>query len=245
MPGPRAADRRPHARDRRQRAGAGLTTGLTVECFGDRVGDIRLYRHKRDERRIWPPLLPELDAGRRPSRRAARPRCRPRAVAAPDAPPTSRAARTARPPGGRGAPSGRGAGDERRRERSRRRATRLDESAHHEHEHHEHDDDTSTTPRPRDPLPLPHLHDLRRLPRDRTPDCLLLLLLPAHPHARPPPACRRPASGPPASCLGCPARFIWQVEEGGSSAKRWTPLPRKPRRERNLGRRRGGGPVIS
>jgi hypothetical protein len=44
-------------------------------------------------------------------------------------------------------------------------------------------------------------------------------------------ACRRPASRPPAHCLGCPARFLWQVEEGGSSAKRWTPLPRKPRRE--------------
>ena len=30
---------------------------------------------------------------------------------------------------------------------------------------------------------------------------------------------------------GLPARFIWHVEEGGSSAKRWTPLPRKPRRD--------------
>jgi hypothetical protein len=27
--------------------------------------------------------------------------------------------------------------------------------------------------------------------------------------------CRRPASGQPPSRLGCPARFIWQVEEGG------------------------------
>jgi hypothetical protein len=29
---------------------------------------------------------------------------------------------------------------------------------------------------------------------------------------------------------GLPARFVWHVEEGGSSAKRWTP-PRKPRRD--------------
>ena len=65
----------------------------------------------------------------------------------------------------------------------------------------------------------------------------------AHPHARPPPACRRPASGPPATCLGCPARFIWQVEEGGSSAKRWTPLPRKPRREAKSGPEAGRRPV--
>jgi hypothetical protein len=31
-------------------------------------------------------------------------------------------------------------------------------------------------------------------------------------------ACRRPASGPETSRLGWPARFTWQVEEGGSSA---------------------------
>ena len=50
--------------------------------------------------------------------------------------------------------------------------------------------------------------------------------------AAPPPAF-------PASRLGCPARFIWQVEEGPSSAKRWTALPRKPRRD--AGSRAGGG----
>jgi hypothetical protein len=81
-----------------------------------------------------------------------------------------------------------------------------------------------------------------------TPDRLPRHLPPAHPHARLlplilharlPPACRRPASGPPAPCLGCPARFIWQVEEGGSSAKRWTPLPRKPRLGAQFRRRRG------
>ena len=117
----------------------------------------------------------------------------------------------------------------------RRAAPDSDETASNaltvaHYEHHEHDDDTlddptrrasasaTSPPRPRSPSARP------------TPDCPSRLLLPAHPHARPPPACRRPASGPPAYCLGCPARFIWQVEEGGSSAKRWTPLPRKPRR---------------
>lgn len=41
------------------------------------------------------------------------------------------------------------------------------------------------------------------------------------------------AAAPPAftALSYSPARFIWQVEEGGSSAKRWTPLPRKVRRD--------------
>lgn len=63
--------------------------------------------------------------------------------------------------------------------------------------------------------------------------------------ARPPSACRRPAPGPPASRLGCPAIFYWQVEEGGSSAKRWTPLPRESRRDAVSRPGRGGGVVIS
>ena len=89
----------------------------------------------------------------------------------------------------------------------------------------------STTLEPRDPLALHDLAAPNALPV-RPPDCPSPLLCPAHPHARHHPACRRPASGPPASRLGCPAcpGFLWQVEEGGSSAKRWTPLPRKRRR---------------
>jgi hypothetical protein len=69
-----------------------------------------------------------------------------------------------------------------------------------------------------------------------------LLLIP-HPDARPTPLCRRPASGLPLSRLGCPARFFLQVEEGGSSAKRWTPLPRMPRRDAKSGPEAGRRPV--
>ena len=59
---------------------------------------------------------------------------------------------------------------------------------------------------------------------------------------QPAPDQNAPASdGGQLHCLGCPARSIWQVEEGGSSAKRWTPLPRKPRRRAKNGRKAGGG----
>ena len=55
---------------------------------------------------------------------------------------------------------------------------------------------------------LPHRHDLHHLPARLTPDCLLVLLLPCSSHARQPAACRRPASGPPATCLGCPQIYL-------------------------------------
>ena len=75
-------------------------------------------------------------------------------------------------------------------------------------------------------LPRSRLHSAR--PSDRLP----LSPTPCSSSCSDPlPACRRPASGLPPSRLGCPARFIWQVEEGPSSAKRWTALPRKPRRD--------------
>jgi hypothetical protein len=110
---------------------------------------------------------------------------------------------------------------------------------HHEHRQH---DDLLDDDRPRDPLPAPH-HPRPLTAPTRLPDCLppvfYFLLIPCST----PVACRRPASGPPASCLGCPARFIWQVEEGGSSAQRWTPLPRKPRREPKSGPETGRRPV--
>src|SRR5215207_1683536 len=69
---------------------------------------------------------------------------------------------------------------------------------------------------------------------------MLRLLLLA---AAPPPA-------PPDHAWASPfTEFLWQVEEGPSSAKRWTALPREPRREAKsgpeAGRRHGpleGGP---
>ena len=45
--------------------------------------------------------------------------------------------------------------------------------------------------------------------------------------------------------LGWPNRFTWRVEEGGSSTSRWTPLPRKPRREAEHGPQAGQRPVRS
>src|SRR5215216_6154439 len=41
------------------------------------------------------------------------------------------------------------------------------------------------------------------------------------------PACRRPASGPPASRLGCPTYpvFFGKSRKGGPARQRWTPLP--------------------
>jgi hypothetical protein len=42
---------------------------------------------------------------------------------------------------------------------------------------------------------------------------------------------------------GLPSHFYWQVEEGGSSAKRWTPLPRKSRRDAAFRPRAGRRPV--
>ena len=42
---------------------------------------------------------------------------------------------------------------------------------------------------------------------------------------------------------GLPCHFYWQVEEGGSSAKPWTPLPPKPRRKANSRPEAGRRPV--
>ena len=108
-------------------------------------------------------------------------------------------------------------------------------SAKRRHRPRDDDHDRATPPA------SPNDHDLLAFPARATPTASCLLLL-AHPHAQPPAACRRPASGPPASCLGCPA-CSWQVEEGESSAKRWTPLPRKPRREAESGPEAGRRPV--
>src|SRR4051794_9829954 len=57
----------------------------------------------------------------------------------------------------------------------------------------------------------------------------------------PPPRLR-----PHHSRLGCPARFTWQVEEGGvRRAAPDTPFLESPGVQRDLGRRRGGGLVVS
>ena len=55
-----------------------------------------------------------------------------------------------------------------------------------------------------------------------------LLLHPPHPHARPLPPCRRPASGPPASCLGCPARSICRSRKGGPARSGGPPFLESP-----------------
>src|SRR4051812_47334240 len=65
---------------------------------------------------------------------------------------------------------------------------------------------------------------------------MLRLLLLA---AAPPPA-------PPDHAWASPfTEFLWQVEEGPSSAKRWTALPREPRREAKSGPEAGrrAGPL--
>jgi len=102
----------------------------------------------------------------------------------------------------------------------------------------------TTTHSPFDPDARPprYVNSRPRFP-SAPPDCLpvshsLLILILGHVllAAAPPPALSL-------ICLGCPARFIWQVEEGPSSAKRWTALPRKPRCDAGsppeAGRRRG------
>ena len=81
-----------------------------------------------------------------------------------------------------------------------------------------------------------HSHPARHLRAPRVSSVLA-------PDRRPAPACRRPAHGPPTSRLD--SLRLLPGRGGGSSAKRWTPLPRKPRPERYLGRRRGGGPFGS
>jgi hypothetical protein len=40
-----------------------------------------------------------------------------------------------------------------------------------------------------------------------------------------------------------PEQRVWVIEEGASSAKRWTPLPRKPRRRSKSGPEAGRRPV--
>ena len=120
-------------------------------------------------------------------------------------------------------------------------------------------------PRPRAPIafarhdPEQHDHyDLARFPRlSPSPATALPRCRSIHPHPLPHSSClptrtlplvpsRLAAAPPPAfhhhAWAGLPG-FLWQVEEGGSSAKRWTPLPRKPRRKAKSGPEAGRRPV--
>ena len=200
------------------------------------------------QRRIWPPFFRRRLAAPPPTRRdaelaaavgrRARRRGRAGAPRAPAAAAAAGAARSRRPAGSRRTlPASDRTSDETASNASRGRAPRRTTNT---------TTTPSTTPRPRDPPPLPHPPTSSpAFPRDRpltafSVSYFLLILMLDHLllAAAPPPAL-------PLHAWAALPRFIWQVEEGGSSAKRWTPLPRKPRRERNLGRRRGGGPLIS
>ena len=74
------------------------------------------------------------------------------------------------------------------------------------------------------------------LPRSLLPD--------PHARTRSHHACRRPASGLPPSRLGWPARCLFgRSRKGGPARQRWTPLPRKPRREAKSEPEAGRRPV--
>jgi hypothetical protein len=57
--------------------------------------------------------------------------------------------------------------------------------------------------------------------------------------------CRRPASGPPTFCLGCPAGFSCRSRKGGPARSGGPPFLESPGLPRTSGRRRGGGPSAS
>ena len=179
-------------------------------------------------------------------------------------PPTADADRRPRSPAGRGRAAARAApgrreraaardarhgpsADARSAARNERPNDRVDASevAHHDRTHADPDDYETPVTRasrsaPRLAFPVPASASAALAP-DRPP-CSLL----HGPHAprslpsRLPPPRLRPSTITPG--LACPV-FVWQVEEGGSSAKRWTPLPRKPRREAKSGPEAGRRPV--
>src|SRR5215207_10968382 len=99
----------------------------------------------------------------------------------------------------------------------------------------------STTPTAR-PLALHDLHDphASRAPLTALPLIYVLLILVLDPSRLPPPRLR-----PPASRLGCPTYpvFFGKSRKGGPARQRWTPLPRKPRREAKTGPEAGRRPV--
>jgi hypothetical protein len=127
-------------------------------------------------------------------------------------------------------------------ESRRRRARIRDRAPRTSRDHDDTLDDRST--RLRDSLPLPDLHDPPAF-RYARPDCPSRPLLPAHPHAPHPPACRRPASGPPASRLGCPAHpgCLASRGRGVQRVSGGPPFLESPGVKRNLGPEAGRRPV--
>ena len=224
----------------------GLATGLTVECFGDRVGDMRLYRPRGTSapnlaptRPTWPPSPRRPSTDRRPaarSRRAATPR--------PAAPRRRAGARRgAAAVGGRGRSAGRPG--------TRRRADRTsDETASNAltSPRTTSTTNTTTTRSTTSPTARPLSRYLTfpsslASPRDRPLTALPVLLLPAHPHARPPPACRRPASGPPAYAWAALPDLSGRSRKGGPARSGGPPFLESPGVKRNLGPEAGRRPV--
>ena len=110
-----------------------------------------------------------------------------------------------------------------------------------------HDDTLDDIPNRATRLPLPSRYltfpTSHRLPARPTPDCLPRPLLPCSSSCSTTSCLPPPRLRPSRYMPGLPSRFIWQVEEGGSSAKRWTPLPRKPRRDAGSRPEAGRRPV--
>jgi hypothetical protein len=113
---------------------------------------------------------------------------------------------------------------------------------------------SSTRRIPRSPAsPHPTTSPTHRTPhRISTGSCARLLPLPPLSlslfHARSTPhliasPCRRPASGPTASCLGCPARFSCRSRKGGPARSGGPPFLESPGLARNLGPEAGRRPV--
>ena len=104
----------------------------------------------------------------------------------------------------------------------------------------------SAPPELPDPL-LPSFPAFASLPRPSTSAVLIASLVPSSwsscssPSL---PACRRPASGLPPFTPGLPCPvFVCRSRKGGPARKRWTPLPRKPRRRAKPGPEAGRRPV--
>jgi hypothetical protein len=188
------------------------------------------------------PLQPRDPHQRPPVRLRCRPpRAQPRLRPRPAPDPASGRARTSAARGGRPARA--------RRRRATGEASRRRASS--EVAHTTNTANTTTTPTTTHPdratrLPLPHHHDLPRPPR--APPLTALRSSTSFSSScstRPHSACRRPASGPPATCLGCPKDLSGRSRKGGPARSGGPPFLESPGVKPTLGRRRGGGPVIS
>jgi hypothetical protein len=214
---------------------------LTVNCFGVRIGDMCLYRPKRDKRRIWPLLVATIpwspmDA---PGSSAT-----PTDVARRD--PTAAGGIAARAPRAAGVighvPSRQGGRHTQQTSgpRSRRRASthpRPRTTCIANTTNDTFDEPPTARPRPR------YITSTTLTPSraaDPPPISYSLLLLMLDPIPLAPPLLRPSSLTPRLSCL---PRFVWQVEEGGPARQRWTPFLESPGVERSLGpeagRRRG------